>query len=74
MAETDRYIDAHPAEFRTIASKHLTINASALKTMTLPVFTGELTASGIASWEKAARQFHMLEGTPAAGSVLETVP
>jgi NitT/TauT family transport system substrate-binding protein len=74
MAETDSYIDAHPAEFRTIASKHLTINAAALKTMTLPVFTGELTASGIASWEKAARQFHLLEGTPTAGHVLETVP
>jgi NitT/TauT family transport system substrate-binding protein len=74
MAETDSYIDSHPAEFRTIAGKHLTINATALKTMTLPVFTGELTASGIASWEKAARQFHLLEGTPTAGNVLETVP
>jgi NitT/TauT family transport system substrate-binding protein len=74
MAETDSYIASHPAQFRTIASKHLTINATALKTMTLPVFTGKLTAADIASWEKAARQFHLLASTPAAGNVLETVP
>ena len=74
MAETDSYISSHPAQFRAIASKHLTISASVLKTMTLPVFTGVLTMSGIDSWEKAAEKYHILDSAPAAASVLETVP
>jgi NitT/TauT family transport system substrate-binding protein len=73
MAETDSYISSHPAQFRAIASRHLSISASVLKTMTLPVFTGQLTASDIASWEKSAAEFHIVDATPSAASVLETV-
>jgi NitT/TauT family transport system substrate-binding protein len=73
MAETDSYITAHPAQFRTIAAKHLTISNSVLQTMTMPVFTDQLDSSDIAAWEKAAAQYHMVNGTPSAASVLETV-
>jgi NitT/TauT family transport system substrate-binding protein len=74
MKETDSYISSHPAQFRAIAAKHLTISAAVLKTMTLPVFTDDLTVSSISSWEQAAQTYHMLESKPATSSVLERVP
>jgi hypothetical protein len=73
MAETDSYISSHPAQFRAIAAKHLTISPATLKALTLPVFTDQLTAADIAAWEKSAEQFHLMGGAPASASVLETV-
>jgi NitT/TauT family transport system substrate-binding protein len=74
MAQADSFISAHPARFRSIAGSHLTINGAVLKAMTLPVFTGKLTMADINAWEKAARHYHLVTGTPAQSSVLETVP
>lgn len=70
MRATDAFVNAHPAKFRSLAAKHLTINASVLKKMSLPHFTGELTASDISAWENAARKYHLIHSRPPLGNVL----
>lgn len=71
IAEADAYIVAQPAGFRRIAASHLSTTAQKLSAVSMPSFTSSLTSADITAWEKAARQYHLLTGTPSASSVLD---
>lgn len=71
MDQADAWINAHPAAFRKLAAAHLTMTPAILSKITLPVFTGALSAGDITNWESAAKQYGLITAAPAMTKVLE---
>ncbi|HEX3792798.1 MAG TPA: ABC transporter substrate-binding protein [Pseudonocardiaceae bacterium] len=73
MSDTDAWIAANPAKFRTIAAKHLTIAPATLAKITLPVFTAELSQQDITAWETVAHKYGLIPSSPKNSDVLSPV-
>jgi NitT/TauT family transport system substrate-binding protein len=70
MDQADAWITAHPAGFRKVAAAHLKISSAVLDRITLPVFTGALSAGDISDWESAAQRYGLISSRPASAKVL----